>query len=67
VTVDKQIDETTRDALEILQAEEAAAWQEYLEQTQGQESWRYDEIEPWAWSRLRTQLRAIKARRAKLG
>jgi hypothetical protein len=46
--------------------EEADAWFEYLEATRGQSPLRYDEIEPWAWARLRQRLRAIKVRRAKL-
>ena len=51
---------------EILLIEEADAWFEYLDATRGQAGVRYLEIEPWAWSRLRQRLRAIKARRARL-
>ena len=51
---------------EILLIEEADAWFEYLDATRGQLDTRYREIEPWAWSRLRQRLRAIKARRARL-
>jgi hypothetical protein len=51
---------------EILLIEEADAWFEYLDATRGQTGVRYLEIEPWAWSRLRQRLRAIKARRARL-
>ena len=51
---------------EILLIEEADAWFEYLDATRAQLDNRYREIEPWAWSRLRQRLRAIKARRARL-
>ena len=51
---------------EILLIEEADAWFEYLDATRGELHTRYREIEPWAWSRLRQRLRAIKARRARL-
>jgi hypothetical protein len=46
--------------------EEADAWFEYLEATRGQGEARYGDVEPWAWSRLRQRLRALKARRARL-
>jgi hypothetical protein len=55
-----------RDAERLLLIEEADAWFEYLESTRAQTEVRYQEIEPWAWSRLRQRLRAIKARRARL-
>ena len=55
-----------REAHELLLIEEADAWFEYLEATRSQSEPRYQEIEPWAWSRLRQRLRAIKARRARL-
>jgi hypothetical protein len=55
-----------RQAEELLLIEEADAWFEYLEATRAQNATRYAELEPWAWSRLRQRLRAIKARRAKL-
>ena len=51
---------------ELLMIEEADAWFEYLDATRAQIGMRYGEIEPWAWSRLRGRLRAIKARRARL-
>ncbi len=54
------------DAEKLLLIEEADAWFEYLEATRAQTQARYQEIEPWAWSRLRQRLRAIRARRAKL-
>jgi hypothetical protein len=55
-----------REAEELLQIEEADAWFEYLEATREQSPTRYQEIEPWAWSRLTQRLRAIRARRARL-
>jgi hypothetical protein len=50
----------------LLLAEEAHAWFEYLGSTRGQSETRYIEVEPWAWARLQARLRAIAARRAKL-
>jgi hypothetical protein len=55
-----------KEALELLLIEEADAWFEYLEATRSQSAARYEEVEPWAWSRLSQRLRAIKTRRAKL-
>ena len=55
-----------REAEELLLIEEADAWFEYLEATRGQTEPRYREVEPWAWARLASRLRAIRARRAKL-
>lgn len=55
-----------REAYELLMIEEADAWFEYLEATRGQTETRYQELEPWAWSRLCQRLRAIRARRARL-
>ena len=55
-----------RDAERLLLIEEADAWFEYLEATRGQTALRYQEVEPWAWARLQTRVRAVKARRAKL-
>jgi hypothetical protein len=54
------------EAFELLLIEEADAWFEYLEATQGQTAVRYLEIEPWAWARLSQRLRAIRARRMRL-
>ena len=51
---------------ELLMIEEADAWFEYLEAIRGQGETRYAEVEPWAWSRLRQRLRALKARRLRL-
>lgn len=55
-----------REAHELLLIEEADAWFEYLEATNGQSGVRYSELEPWAWARLHQRLRAVTARRAKL-
>jgi hypothetical protein len=55
-----------QDAEKLLLIEEVDAWFEYLDATRAQAEERYHEIEPWAWSRLRQRLRAIKARRARL-
>jgi hypothetical protein len=56
----------TPEAEELLQMEEADAWFEYLETTRAQTPTRYQEIEPWAWSRLTLRLRGIAARRKSL-
>ena len=55
------------EAYELLMIEEADAWFEYLEATRGQPAQRYQELESWAWSRLLQRLRAVAARRARLG
>ena len=57
---------TRRDAYELLLIEEADAWFEYLEATQGQTDLRYKELEPWAWARLSQRLRAIRTKQQKL-
>lgn len=58
--------EEARDRREELAIEEADAWFEYLESTQAEAgSGRYDEVEPWAWARLRQRLRAVERKRAK--
>jgi len=57
----------TREVYELLQIEEADAWFEYLEATTGHSATRYLEVEPWAWARLTQRLRAIVARRKRLG
>ena len=55
------------EALEILAIEEADAWFEYLEATRWHAAaGRYDEVEPWAWSRLRQRLRTVANRRAEI-
>jgi hypothetical protein len=50
-------------ALGILALEETEAWAEYLEATQDQPDCRYEELEPWAWSRLGRRLSQIQSRR----
>jgi hypothetical protein len=57
---------TGPEAYELLLIEEADAWFEYLEATQGQTALRYKELEPWAWARLSQRLRAIRTKRQKL-
>lgn len=52
-----------RDALRDL---EAQAWAEYLQLTREQAPARYREIEPWAWTRLCSRIKAIELRRSKL-
>jgi hypothetical protein len=54
------------EAFELLLIEEADAWFEYLESTTGVSEARYQEVEPWAWSRLHQRLRGTQARRARL-
>jgi hypothetical protein len=59
--------EDARAAGEALAIEEADAWFEYLESTQAELlTGRYEEVEPWAWARLRQRLRAIERKRSKL-
>jgi hypothetical protein len=58
--------EDERDAREELAIAEADAWFEYLEATQAEiATGRYDEVEPWAWARLKQRLRTVERRRAK--
>jgi hypothetical protein len=57
----------TRDPREALAIEEADAWFEYLESTQAEiGSARYEEVEPWAWARLRQRLRSVERKRSRL-
>jgi hypothetical protein len=51
---------------ELLRADEADAWLEYLDATRGRTDERYGELESWAWARLTQRLRAVRARRARL-
>jgi hypothetical protein len=54
----------TRDGHEALAIEEADAWFEYLEAVRAHtRSGRYDEVEPWAWARLRQRLKAVESER----
>jgi hypothetical protein len=59
--------EDMRDSREELAIEEADAWFEYLESTQAEVvTGRYDEVEPWAWSRLKQRLRAVERKRSRV-
>jgi hypothetical protein len=59
--------EDTRDPRDALAIEEADAWFEYLESTQAEvASGRYEEVEPWAWARLKQRLRAVERKRSRL-
>jgi hypothetical protein len=59
--------EETRDSRDALAIEEADAWFEYLESTQAETgTGRYEEVEPWAWARLRQRLRSVERKRSKL-
>ena len=59
--------EDGRELHEVLALEEADAWFEYLDTTRAETcSLRYDDIEPWAWARLKQRLRATTARRSQL-
>jgi hypothetical protein len=52
---------------EALVIKEADAWFEYLEEVRTHaSSRRYDEVEPWAWARLRQRLHAVEAERSRL-
>lgn len=44
----------------------SAAWGRYLSATRDCSSYRYEEVEPWAWNRLQTTLRRIEKRAASL-
>jgi hypothetical protein len=61
---------TTEDmfgAHEALVIEEADAWFEYLEAVRTHaNSGRYDEIEPWAWARLRQRIQAVERERSRM-
>jgi hypothetical protein len=64
--VEAVLTEHEHEAYELLLIEEADAWFEYLEATRGQTETRYQEIEPWAWSRLMQRVRVVRTRRARL-
>lgn len=53
-------------ASEVLRDETLGAWAEYLHATRDQPHARYLEVEPWAWKRLQSRLRATEARRQRL-
>ena len=56
-------DERETEAYELLLIEEADAWF-VPEATRGQTETQYQEVEPWAWSRLHQRLRGPRASRA---
>jgi hypothetical protein len=59
--------EDTCEVQEALAIEEADAWFEYLEATRTEgRAGRYNEVEPWAWSRLVQRLRLVAAERDRL-
>ena len=59
--------EHIREAFEVLAIEEADAWFEYLEAVREEgRTARYDEIESWAWARLRQRLRLVETKRSEL-
>lgn len=47
--------------------ERAEAWADYREATRDAHGPRYEEIEPWAWARLKQRLRALAARQKARG
>jgi hypothetical protein len=56
----------TTTAERVTDVEVAAAWKRYLDDTHDATDPRYGEVEPWAWSRLQGELRAIALRKAAL-
>jgi hypothetical protein len=44
---------------------EAEAWGDYLNETQGLESMRYEEVESWAWARLGRRLLELERERTR--
>ena len=55
------------EAEEALAIEEADAWFEYLEAVRAHtHTGRYDEVEPWAWSRLTQRLHLVDRERLRL-
>jgi hypothetical protein len=59
-------DDGARDLREALAIEEADAWFEYLDATRAHGEVRYEEVEPWAWARLKQRLRAVTQKRSRL-
>lgn len=59
-------DDAARDLREALLLEEADAWFEYLDATRAPGDARYEDVEPWAWARLRQRLRSVTQKRARL-
>ena len=58
--------ESRENVRELLEIEEADAWLEYLRATREAPASCYENVERWAWSRLRGRLRTIRARQAEL-
>ena len=58
--------ESRENVRELLEIEEADAWLEYLRATREAPASCYENVERWAWSKLRGRLRTIRARRAEL-
>ena len=59
--------EDTRSQGEALALEEADAWFEYLESIRAEDATgRYEEVEPWAWARLKQRLRAVERKRSRV-
>jgi hypothetical protein len=59
--------EDMQDDHERLALEEADAWFEYLEALRADDvAGRYDELETWAWARLRQRLNSVETARARL-
>ena len=55
-----------RDLFEALAIEEADAWFEYLDATRAPGDARYEDVEPWAWARLKQRLRVVTQKRSRL-
>lgn len=56
----------TKLTMSRLAVQERDAWLEYLEVTRGVLPESYPDVEPWAWARLGTTLRAIRRERRRL-
>jgi len=48
-----------------VEPDEQAAWQEYLEETQGLVGAQYTEVEAWAWTKLNKRLLSIWKKKPK--
>jgi hypothetical protein len=59
-------DDEALDLREALALEEADAWFEYLDATRAPGDARYEDVEPWAWARLKQRLRAVTQKRSRL-
>ena len=58
--------QSRQDIRELFEIEEADAWFEYLWATREAPASCYENVERWAWSKLRGRLRSIRARRNEL-